>query len=371
MHTNLTNKKKYVGITKNLERERWCNGVGYKANKKFYKDIEKYGWDGFSHEIIKDNLTYKEARELETAYINQYDLIEKGYNNGGGTLGSVFHFDFYNFNPLDNEMPETVPDKKYFTRFPNFLVQCNIQKKYGLHRIFYLVYILIDRHRSYEDQSYITISEIFEMCRYKRGHCKPKIFFEIIKCLLFLHESSYIQLVSNIDVCSIDYDECIRIRIIPENFDAVTNFCKISSSQLETIIQCKSGLSTESILTAFLYINSYIFTRPRDEKGMEVMFNPETKPEAFWRSIDSMAKELAMSKDTINQCINYLTSPDGNQKPLLIKKEVGSVQPDPNKPPRNVPNIYVLNKEGYQQEIEWALCKMLEIYGLTKFEKLK
>lgn len=78
-----------------------------------------------------------------------------------------------------------------------------------------------------------------------------------------------------------------------------------------------------------------------------------------------------MSKDTINQCIQYLTSSIGDKKPLLIKKEVGSVQSNPKKPPQNVPNIYVLNKEGYEQEIEWAIAKMLEIYNVDSFGEIK
>ena len=84
-----------------------------------------------------------------------------------------------------------------------------------------------------------------------------------------------------------------------------------------------------------------------------------------------MSKELSMSKDTINQCIQCLTSSIGNKEPLLIKKEVGSIKPDPKKPPQNVPNINVLNKEGYEQEIEWAITKMLEIYHVDSFGEIK
>ena len=84
-----------------------------------------------------------------------------------------------------------------------------------------------------------------------------------------------------------------------------------------------------------------------------------------------MAKELAMSKDTINQCIDYLTTSSETHDALLIKREVGSVQPDKSKPPQNVPNIYVLNKEGYEREIEWALNKMKEIYEVDEFYPLK
>ena len=370
IHTNLVNGKKYVGITQQAEKERWSNGNGYRENKKFYKDIQKYGWnDGFSHEIIKENIGYKEARTLEKFYILKYDSVLKGYNNSNFNLGIAFQFDFDDIVPINNPYVEN-KHKEYFTRVPNSFIQVDIKKKYHLHRIFYLIYILIDKHRSYEDQSYIVISEIFNLCKYKQTKHKPKIFFEIIKCLLFLHESNMINITSDFDIHSIGYNECIQMDIIPENFDATDKFAKITSSQLDFIMMSESSINKENILMAFLYINSYIFIRPKNKNNEETISNPKSKPEAFFRSMESMAKELAISKDTLNQCIQCLTSSSENQKPLLIKKEVGSIQPDPKKPPQNVPNIYVLNKEGYEQEIEWAILKMLEVYNVDSFGEL-
>lgn len=370
IHTNLVNGKKYVGITQQAEKERWSNGNGYRENKKFYKDIQKYGWNnGFSHEIIKENISYKEARTLEKFYISKYDSVLKGYNNSNFNLGMSFQFDFDDIVPINNPYIEN-KHKEYFTRVPNSFIQVDIKKKYHLHRIFYLVYILIDKHRSYEDQSYIVISEIFNLCKYKQTKHKPKIFFEIIKCLLFLHESNMINITSDFDIHSVGYNECIQMDIIPENFDATDRFGKITSSQLDFIMMNESSVNKENILMAFLYINSYIFIRPKNKDNGETMYNPESKPEAFWRSMETMTKELAMSKDTLNQCIQCLTSSFGDKKPLLIKREVGSIQPNPKKPPQNVPNIYVLNKEGYEQEIKWAISKMLEIYNVDSFGEL-
>lgn len=370
IHTNLVNGKKYVGITQQAEKERWSNGNGYRENKKFYKDIQKYGWnDGFSHEIIKENISYKEARTLEKFYISKYDSVLKGYNNSNFNLGIAFQFDFDDIVPISNPYVEN-KHKEYFTRVPNSFIQVDIKKKYHLHRIFYLIYILIDKHRSYEDQSYIVISEIFNLCKYKQTKHKPKIFFEIIKCLLFLHESNMINITSDFDIHGIGYNECIQMDIIPENFDATDKFSKITSSQLDFIMMSESSINKENILMAFLYINSYIFIRPKNKNNEEIINDPKSNPEAFFRSMESMAKELAISKDTLNQCIQCLTSSSENQKPLLIKREVGSIQPDPKKPPQNVPNIYVLNKEGYEQEIEWAILKMLEIYNVDSFGEL-
>lgn len=168
------------------------------------------------------------------------------------------------------------------------------------------------------------------------------------------------------DLDSLSYDTGIEIKIIPENFDSTEKFGKLTSSQFDTIMMADSSLNRENILVAFLYINSYIGCRPRQNDGSEYE-NARDNPEAFYRSIKHMSEELSMSKDTINQCIEYLTKPSDNIPALLIKREVGSVQPDKSKPPQNVPNIYVLNKEGYKQEIEWALNKMLELYKVDEF----
>lgn len=258
---------------------------------------------------------------------------------------------------------------EYFTRFPNGYIQGNIKTKYGVSRKFYITYILIDKYRSYEDYSWITIRKVMEFYGYKTTKHKPKAFHEILDVLEYMINNKMIEVKQDLD--SIGYDTGIEIKIIPENFDAIDKFSKITSSQLDFIMMNESSINKENILMAFLYINSYIYVRQRDENGNESMTNPETKPEAFWRSIESMSKELSMSKDTINQCIQYLTSSIGDKEPLLIKKEVGSVQLDPKKPPQNVPNIYVLNKEGYEQEIEWAIAKMLEIYNVDSFGEIK
>lgn len=201
---------------------------------------------------------------------------------------------------MDNNFIENT-SKEYFTRVPNSLVQIDIKKKYNLHRIFYLVYILIDRHRSYEDSSYIVISEIFDLCGYKQTRHKPKIFYEIIKCLLFLNESNLINITSDFDIYNTGYTDCIQMDIICQNFDATENFSKITSSQLDFIMMGESSINKENILMAFLYINSYIYIRPKKNDNEEIMYNPETRPEAFWRSMQSMAKDLSMSKDTLNQ----------------------------------------------------------------------
>ena len=75
------NKKVYIGMTNNVE-ERWKNGLGYIANEKMFNDILLYGWNNIEHNIIEDNLSYKEAMKLENEKINEYKsyIEEYGYN---------------------------------------------------------------------------------------------------------------------------------------------------------------------------------------------------------------------------------------------------------------------------------------------------
>ena len=51
---------------------------------------------------------------------------------------------------------------EYFTRFPNEYIQGDIKTKFGVSRKFYITYILIDKYRSYEDYSWITIRKVLE-----------------------------------------------------------------------------------------------------------------------------------------------------------------------------------------------------------------
>ena len=86
MYINKTNNKKYIGITKLNVKDRWQNGNGYVVNKRFYDDIETYGWDGFEHKIVETNLSKMDAAILEVDLIKKYKTNEEeyGYNINGG-----------------------------------------------------------------------------------------------------------------------------------------------------------------------------------------------------------------------------------------------------------------------------------------------
>lgn len=74
--------KRYIGITGQDPKKRWCNGKGYKENSYLTRAIEKYGWNNFQHIILEKNLTKEEAQIKEIDLIAFYRSSERcfGYN---------------------------------------------------------------------------------------------------------------------------------------------------------------------------------------------------------------------------------------------------------------------------------------------------
>lgn len=84
-HTSPSGKK-YVGITSTSPEKRWSRGNGYKKNFHFWRAIQLYGWDSFTHEILVQHITYEQAADLERYLIEIWNLTDpqNGYNLSKG-----------------------------------------------------------------------------------------------------------------------------------------------------------------------------------------------------------------------------------------------------------------------------------------------
>lgn len=92
-HTSPSGKV-YIGITKQTANGRWKNGFGYASSPHFWSAIQKYGWDNFKHEIVRDCLSEDEACEMEKSLIAEFNATDRecGYNQKtGGEIGSCLN----------------------------------------------------------------------------------------------------------------------------------------------------------------------------------------------------------------------------------------------------------------------------------------
>lgn len=92
-HMNKINGKIYIGISKNVAN-RWAHREeSYKRSPAIYNAFKKYGWDGFEHIVMWDNMTKEEACQLEKAMIFLFRFSNKSYNiaeGGEGVSGVSF-----------------------------------------------------------------------------------------------------------------------------------------------------------------------------------------------------------------------------------------------------------------------------------------
>ncbi len=84
IHTNITNGKMYIGLTRQDPEARWGTGGKNYRNKcpHFWNAIQKYGWDGFIHSVVATDLPKHDACDLEQTLISVYRTQESehGYN---------------------------------------------------------------------------------------------------------------------------------------------------------------------------------------------------------------------------------------------------------------------------------------------------
>ena len=81
IHTNKVTGEKYVGATTQKPSLRFRDGKGYKGNKQFWEDIQKYGWNNFEHLVLpKVYTTPEELNQAELELIEKLDTVNNGYN---------------------------------------------------------------------------------------------------------------------------------------------------------------------------------------------------------------------------------------------------------------------------------------------------
>lgn len=88
VHKNKINGKCYVGQTILPPQRRWkTDGRGYISQQKFYRAIQKYGWNEFEHIILEENIPEDQLQFRESYWIKYYDSVNNGYNVEDGMPG--------------------------------------------------------------------------------------------------------------------------------------------------------------------------------------------------------------------------------------------------------------------------------------------
>lgn len=61
----------YVGMSQK-PKQRWNKGEGYRTNKDFYQNIQRFGWDNIKHEIVAETNYRWIAQKIERTLITHF-----------------------------------------------------------------------------------------------------------------------------------------------------------------------------------------------------------------------------------------------------------------------------------------------------------
>lgn len=272
--------------------------------------------------------------------------------NNSNTLPESQNLDFKNLN---------LPNHKYtykydcFLMVPNFLIRHDIKETLNVNRILLMVYLFIYRRRTYEDVAFFTIRQLLDFCGYKTTRHKPKMFYEVVRCLLFLKWNNMVDV--DFDPSDVSYDQVLEAMVIEENFIPASDFTRLYIADFDSIMEIECTVSKEIVLSVYLYICSFIGNYTHNMCS-SVIQSDNDNPNSFWKSITAISKDLSLSKTTITQCLDILTTEHGNNKSLLVKRETGNIYIGESLQLQRTPNIYVLNKYGHEKEIELTIKKL-------------
>ena len=225
----------------------------------------------------------------------------------------------------------------FFTQIPNEYIRRDIKSDFNLSRKFYIIYILVERNSTKEGISKVSMNEILEACGLNSSRKREDINNEIVSIIDHMVEMGFVQVLN--DISKIKRCEPILFKLQKSLFYEISSYTYITYKQFDNIIGYKGNIRIENLLSVFLYIRSYIGTRPNN-------ITNNIYPMSFYKNSVNVASDLGMSHAKVLECLKALTSGEYIQ-PIFRRELLFD-----NKTTAFPLYVYVLNEPGYEREIE-------------------
>jgi len=248
-----------------------------------------------------------------------------------------------------------------FTRVPNSFIRGHSK---DIKKRTILVYIYLDTYRNLNNIVNFSLYHLIRSCGYVSNEKTISINNDFKSILEFLYDNQMIEfLTSFVDIKG---NSLSQIKLL-DNFDCVDNFTKITLNETDTLMSKSQNIDKTILFSIYLYMKSFMINRPLTSDGEEYK-NAYERPSSFFGTYNSLINSLGYSKSTIKKCFQEFENIG-----LLKKYETGSYFVTFNGVSKkiNAPNIYVLNNDKSDQEIEWTLDKLKQLYNVDKFYKIQ
>lgn len=232
-------------------------------------------------------------------------------------------------------------DKQSYLTIPNDIIYEH--DEYEL-----ITYISLLMNRQLMDTTIVATS-IMDICRTARYSCvdrRKNSYYSAIKGILeqFQDNGWITEIIQKDDRAKgkINPSELFKIKL-GDFFFPETNYTSITIKELNAILNCPEYKSKASLVRVFLYAKSF----------MQIAYTggSQSTISAYYVVGDVAANALQMSRNKYDLCINVLCGLN-----LLICHQTGSYHSEFGI--RNAPNIYVLNNEDAQRNIQGGLSRL-------------
>ena len=386
---NKVNGKLYIGQSIHIE-ERWkqhiaelnCNSH---CNYKIQNEWETYGRHSFEFSILEKidvdyNYSKKKLRVVllarENYYISKFNSIKNGYNIEDTLVNilkkenTAFSNEFCDFianeihfnDFLLSENPPETQIKEYISN--NCENSCNESRETSI-GYFYrvpkdysdcreiMVKFCLDRHRTMEGETYVSLQQICQDCNHSTDRHKGNFLDFVKKTLSSLVERGLITQCCGTPLDKAGVKELLGF-VLSDEFSPCSNYISLSANAFDKIVKIKTSIKREVLLNAYLYVKSFIYDYQPNS-------NDTYTPYGFYGNLLLACDELGYTRKTIDACMDLFVS-CGIFKCHLTgsyKKANGTVA--------NAPNIYVLNDENADKNIRLLLEKMQTQYKVDEF----
>ena len=251
-------------------------------------------------------------------------------------------------------------ENQIFTRVPNVFIYSNPKE---FNKKIILTYIYLDQNRTLSNVVNYSLYDLIQSNGYVCNGKAVSIIKQFKSSLEFLYDNSMIEFITPYK--NIKGNFISKIQLL-DNFDCCENFTQITKHEIDTLIQNSRNQDRSILFSIYLYIKSFMFQRPLTFDGEEYD-NAKDKPVAFWGTYRTIEEKLGYAKNTITSYLNQFV-----EIGLLQKYETGSypIYRNSKQIYINAPNIYVLNNENADQEIQWALDRLKQIHRVDKFSPM-
>ncbi len=165
--------------------------------------------------------------------------------------------------------------KEYFLNMPTEFLDPDFLNRNGLTRKLYVTHLMIDRWRTVDGYSKISLRELLNYVGSQETRKSSTICQDFLHCLTYMIESNMIEVIGNPNINEIYHYDSITLKIIDRRFYGDGTFVGITTEQFELIPKISGNKKPENVLAVLLFMLSRMW-----RKGNKVTYN--TRPEAYY-----------------------------------------------------------------------------------------